>query len=148
MLVKAPPFPRARARGLIEAPSLPVSGAFQLLFPRARARGLIEARVVAWLAPGRYYFRERALAASLKPIWRNQTTAEMPDFRERALAASLKHQGRLRGSRIATVFPRARARGLIEARFNRTMISRITIFPRARARGLIEASSASWSISS
>jgi len=43
------------------------------------------------LGVGLAYFRERALAASLKPIRRGHPGRPVPDFRERALAASLKH---------------------------------------------------------
>jgi len=59
-------FPRARARGLIEAFRRPGDFVDAGVFPRARARGLIEAcEAVASLARC-LYFREHVLAASLK----------------------------------------------------------------------------------
>jgi len=59
-------FPRARARGLIEAVLRLRLARRGLIFPRARARGLIEASRCRVMAMRRAYFRERALAASLK----------------------------------------------------------------------------------
>src|SRR5579885_3353078 len=63
-----------------------------------------------------HHFRERALAAPLKPGIGRTAVGNLADFRERALAAPLKP---LKGGLTwqAGTFPRARARGPIEAEF-------------------------------
>ena len=89
----------------------------ELAIPRARARGLIEARRIASSsgAPDGQ-FRERALAASLKLLRLDGLDRSHCEFRERALAASLKQRSRCGTELRRTAIPRARARGLIEAR--------------------------------
>ncbi len=119
------PFPRAHARGLIEALTLCCLRPYLSIFPRAHARGLIEACASMWGARAIRYFRERTLAASLKPggihrRWcpvrafprahaRGLIEARRPTsvttwwsayFRERTLAASLKRAKDLRAGRV------------------------------------------------
>ena len=60
-------FPRARARGLIEACVGGSDCTIAAAFPRARARGLIEATALDRLSATSTHFREHVLAASLKP---------------------------------------------------------------------------------
>src|SRR5712691_11360542 len=60
------------------------------LFPRASARGLIEAIAREDTQRREEGFRERALAASLKPQRLTHRRTRNFGFRERALAASLK----------------------------------------------------------
>src|ERR1017187_3964649 len=86
-----PVFPRARARGPIEARQFTVELTKALKFPRARARGPIEARYCLELHAGWSHFHERALVAPLK----------------RAINR--------RPESVSVTFPRARARGPIEA---------------------------------
>ena len=64
-----------------------------------------------------WYFRERALAASLKRSEAPAAGTRAIHFRERALAASLKRTGIASAAFALAIFPRARARGLIEATF-------------------------------
>src|ERR1700733_7446151 len=88
------------------------------------------------------YFREHVLAASLKPPTAAQTHPwrfPFPRARARGLIEALHDFVR---AVAPPGFPRARARGLIEAA-NRDGLHRdATQFPRARARGLIEAGTA------
>src|SRR5579885_3391253 len=108
-------FPRARARGPIEAMThlSRLMGTGQ--FPRARARGPIEA-LVRW--------RRRRCR------W---------DFRERALAAPLKHRASELECRRVVQFPRARARGPIEAPCPSSAALRPAPVPLSRSRGPSEA---------
>ncbi len=85
------PFPRARARGLIEDVGHVFEEVAWWPFPRARARGLIED---AW-----------KLGAA---------RARAENFRGHVPAASLKRRTPLRRCNAPKQFPRARARGLIE----------------------------------
>ena len=137
---KVPRFPRANARGLIEASNRHSS--------RCRYDDFREQMLAASLKPDNMgqgsgwnpHFREQMLAASLK---RGSSTWRSPardDFREQMLAASLKRLA----CHVVTVanvrFPRANARGLIEACGHGTSSRRSGgRFPRANARGLIEA---------
>src|ERR1022692_1618467 len=103
MRVKA--FPRARARGPIEAHerSNGVGGGGE--FPRARARGPIEA--CSCVIPPRVHlhFHERALVAPLKQQDGGAADRELLHFHERALVAPLKPESQHRyqqGLRIST----------------------------------------------
>ena len=109
-------FPRASARGLIEALRLYLSVTFIRSFPRASARGLIEAA-----PPGSTRTSCRGCFLALR--------------RE----ASLKRPPALQRRRPRAMFPRASARGLIEAGRSTARPSPSPRFPRASARGLIEA---------
>ena len=60
-------------------------------------------------------FREQLLAASLKPPVATATFSPANYFREQLLAASLKRFGPALGEPGPAAFPRAAARGLIEA---------------------------------
>ena len=66
MNTKLQEFPRAHARGLIEAPRFEIVATCSTKFPRAHARGLIEAVLRDAIRRDYLHFRERTLAASLK----------------------------------------------------------------------------------
>src|SRR5436190_702581 len=110
-------FPRARARGLIEANfACSAAASRKISFPRARARGLIEAGCRSCHSVNPKCFRERELAASLKRCAGRARPLADARFRERELAASLKRDTSAGVRSLRLPFPRARARGLIEAR--------------------------------
>ena len=79
-------FPRARARGLIEALRLQDKEAHRRGFPRARARGLIEAPETQSLTLDRLNFRERALVAPFEAA----ITCEAPCFSPAVLTTAAK----------------------------------------------------------
>ena len=84
-------------------------------------------------------FRERSLAASLKPGVAGSVDRERMQFRERSLAASLKPGSAAYESMTFGSVPRAFARGLIEAWRVFPPTPPPPPVPRAFARGLIEA---------
>src|SRR5436190_1179881 len=84
-------------------------------------------------------FRERALAAPLKPYQQSGSRSASPSFRERALAAPLKRciDGHLRNDQSSF---RERALAAPLKLFSRKAARFFCqLFPRARARGPIEA---------
>src|SRR3989442_1487611 len=78
-------------------------------------------------------FRERALAASLKQSLWQRIEGEWVPFRERALAASLKLEDCGGGRRDGEIFPRASARGLIEAIASSSTVNKRSSAFRERA---------------
>src|ERR1017187_9562573 len=83
-------FPRARARGPIEAHPITRGTELCVSFPRARARGPIEAAQSARAWRPCQYFHERALVAPLKPWMHGKHQAGSRHFHERALVAPWK----------------------------------------------------------
>ena len=152
-------FPRARARGPVEAiyrgrgyggnvdfrararaaPLKPYLSSpttrTTLTFPRARARGPVEA-YGAWVNQHHSRnFRARARAAPLKQtVWRC-VAGIIAYFRARARAAPLKRSFTYAKQKNVPEFPRARARGPVEAANSLNPSANFTsISARARAR--------------
>ena len=137
-------FPRSKDRGLIEATTSVACPARSPTFPRSKDRGLIEAtrRKSFWTAESGG-FRDRKIAASLKPVSRGVVSHAA--YHVSAIERSRPHRSRYRsqvGKRRKWKFPRSKDRGLIEAaRAGSCGRSRRT-FPRSKDRGLIEATPA------
>src|SRR5450432_4256883 len=109
-------IPRPRGRGLIEARSVRPLYRSLWAIPRPRGRGLIEAPQSSHFRRGRFaQFRDRAVAASLKPFAWGGLDNEILSI------------------------PRPRGRGLIEATLNPRSAGSPILIPRPRGRGLIEA---------
>ena len=107
--------------------------------PRARARGIVE---IAWATPAkRFCFNEAASARSRNCCKASRTTGRVPGFNEAASARS--RNCRQRGSQtrhsVASMRPRARARGIADQPRCLQLYAQASMRPRARARGIIGA---------
>jgi len=94
---------------------------------------------LARLKCGTATFRDRKIAASLKPVPNITFAFSSTAFRDRKIAASLKHRLFSKDKAFVLPFPRSKDRGLIEAAEATRSAGSAANFPRSKDRGLIEA---------